>query len=172
MPATARMTAVPVALTMLAAGFTGAISTPDAPTVAPSAAPAGEIRPTPVRVSRSDRRASLSGRSHRALAVKARRHHDGTRPAVASSHDLPAGHATHDWSGVAACESGGDWSINTGNGYYGGLQFSLATWRAMGGHGLPSDAPTSVQIAVAERLLAVQGGGAWPVCGAYLRSVA
>ena len=68
------------------------------------------------------------------------------------------------WDRVAACESGGDWSIDTGNGYYGGLQFSLSTWHAYGGSGSPADASKATQIAVAEKVLAGQGWGAWPVC--------
>ena len=73
------------------------------------------------------------------------------------------------WDKVAACESGGDWSINTGNGYYGGLQFSASTWAAFGGTDYASQAnqaSKSEQIAVAQRTLATQGPGAWPVCGA------
>ena len=72
------------------------------------------------------------------------------------------------WDAVAACESGGDWSINTGNGYYGGLQFSQSTWEANGGQGSASNASKSEQIAVAESVLATQGAGAWPVCGSAL----
>ena len=68
------------------------------------------------------------------------------------------------WDRVAACESGGNWHINTGNGYYGGLQFSLATWRGYGGAGNPAAASKSTQIAIAEKVLAGQGWGAWPVC--------
>ncbi len=68
------------------------------------------------------------------------------------------------WDRVAQCESGGNWNINTGNGYYGGLQFSASTWSAYGGSGLASNASRSQQIAVAERVLAAQGWGAWPVC--------
>ncbi len=75
----------------------------------------------------------------------------------------------HDWDGVAQCESGGNWAINTGNGYYGGLQFTQGTWNANGGTGLASNASKAEQIAVAERVLATQGAGAWPVCGKYLR---
>ena len=70
------------------------------------------------------------------------------------------------WDAIANCESGGDWSTNTGNGYYGGLQFSQSTWAAYGGSGSASDASREEQIAVAERVLAGQGLGAWPVCGA------
>jgi LysM repeat protein len=68
------------------------------------------------------------------------------------------------WDKVAQCESGGNWNINTGNGYYGGLQFSSSTWRAYGGSGSASGASREEQIAVAERVLAAQGWGAWPVC--------
>ena len=69
------------------------------------------------------------------------------------------------WDAIAACESGGNWSINTGNGYYGGLQFNLGTWRANGGSGMPHLASRSEQIRVAENVLHRQGRGAWPVCG-------
>ncbi len=68
------------------------------------------------------------------------------------------------WDRLAACESGGRWNINTGNGYYGGLQFSLSTWRAVGGSGLPSDNTREEQIARAEILLARSGWGQWPAC--------
>jgi resuscitation-promoting factor RpfE len=71
----------------------------------------------------------------------------------------------HNWDAVAACESGGNWAINTGNGYYGGLQFNLGTWRANGGTGLPHQASRSEQIRVAENIASHQGMGAWPVCG-------
>ena len=76
----------------------------------------------------------------------------------------PAAHADTDWDAVAACESGGDWSINTGNGYGGGLQFTDSTWKAFGGSGQPEDASRSQQIQVAEKVKAGQGMGAWPVC--------
>ncbi|MEY9926464.1 nucleoid-associated protein YgaU [Catenulispora sp. GP43] len=72
------------------------------------------------------------------------------------------------WDQVAACESGGNWSINTGNGYYGGLQFSTSSWLAAGGGKYAPRADLATkdqQIAVAENLLASQGPGAWPVCG-------
>jgi cell division septation protein DedD len=68
------------------------------------------------------------------------------------------------WDKVAQCESGGNWSINTGNGYYGGLQFTASTWRAYGGTGMPHQASKATQIAIAEKVLAGQGPGAWPVC--------
>jgi uncharacterized protein YabE (DUF348 family) len=71
------------------------------------------------------------------------------------------------WDRIAACESGGNWHANTGNGYYGGLQFNLGTWRAYGGTSRPDLVSREQQIAVAERVRDASGGyGAWPVCGA------
>ncbi|MFD8012747.1 transglycosylase family protein [Streptomyces sp. NPDC058955] len=78
-----------------------------------------------------------------------------------------------EWDRVAQCESGGNWSINTGNGYYGGLQFSASTWAAYGGTAYAStadQASKSQQIAIAEKVLAGQGKGAWPSCGVGLSS--
>ena len=75
----------------------------------------------------------------------------------------------HDWDGVAQCESGGNWHIDTGNGYYGGLQFTQGTWAANGGTGMASQASKDEQVRVAENVLNSQGQGAWPVCGKYLR---
>ena len=69
------------------------------------------------------------------------------------------------WDAVAACESGGNWSTATGNGYYGGLQFTMGTWHANGGSGSPSQASREEQIRVAENVLRTQGIRAWPVCG-------
>src|ERR1700741_4516062 len=86
-----------------------------------------------------------------------------------------AGHASaatdEQWDAVAGCESGGNWAINTGNGYHGGLQFSSGTWAAHGGGEFAPSANMATkeeQIAVAERVLATQGKGAWPVCGGPL----
>src|SRR5690349_962584 len=73
------------------------------------------------------------------------------------------------WDRVAACESGGNWSINTGNGFYGGLQFSRSTWSGFGGGAYAAyahQASKAEQIAVAQKVLKVQGPGAWPTCGA------
>lgn len=76
-----------------------------------------------------------------------------------------------DWDRLAQCESNGDWQINTGNGYHGGLQFSPSTWNAYGGQEFAPyayQATREQQIAVAERTLAGQGWGAWPACSASL----
>jgi len=73
------------------------------------------------------------------------------------------------WDALARCESGGNWAINTGNGYYGGLQFNLGTWRAYGGTGYPHQNSRETQIAVASRLRDATGGyGSWPSCSSSL----
>ncbi len=77
------------------------------------------------------------------------------------------------WDRLADCESGDghghpNWAANTGNGFYGGLQFVLSTWTANGGTGMPNQASREQQISVAERVLASQGWGAWPACSAQL----
>jgi nucleoid-associated protein YgaU len=89
---------------------------------------------------------------------------------------MMAGSASADsvnWTAIANCESSGNWAADTGNGFYGGLQFTESTWLAYGGGSYaqyPYDASESAQISVAESVLAGQGIGAWPVCGAYADS--
>ena len=89
-------------------------------------------------------------------------------PPSASTPPPPASSGSGVWDRLAQCESGGDWSINTGNGYYGGLQFSQSSWNAAGGSGNPASASREEQIRVAENLLGMQGWGAWPSCSAQL----
>lgn len=72
------------------------------------------------------------------------------------------------WDDLAQCESGGDWHINTGNGYYGGLQFSLASWRNVGGSGYPHEHSRETQIEMGKRLYAQGGWGHWPACSEKL----
>jgi ABC-type transport system substrate-binding protein len=72
------------------------------------------------------------------------------------------------WDRLAQCESTSNWQINTGNGFYGGLQFTMSTWRGFGGQGMPHHASRAQQIAVAERVLAAQGWNAWPACSRKL----
>lgn len=92
---------------------------------------------------------------------------------IATGGALMAGPAAHAaspaaWDQVAQCESGGNWQINTGNGYYGGLQFSGQTWNGYGGGEFAATADQATrdqQIQVAERVLEGQGAGAWPNCG-------
>lgn len=71
------------------------------------------------------------------------------------------------WDAIAQCESGGNWHINTGNGYYGGLQFNLQTWRGTGGTGYPHEHSREEQIHRAEILYASRGVQPWPTCGKY-----
>ena len=94
----------------------------------------------------------------------------GTKPKTPTGEttDPPVGD-TSAWDRIAECESGGNWSINSGNGYYGGLQFNHSTWVAYGGDAYASNAhlaSKAQQIAIAEKVKADRGGyGAWPVCG-------
>jgi LysM repeat protein len=101
----------------------------------------------------------------------------GVTGAAIAAPLLAAGNASAataaEWDAVAQCESGGNWAINTGNGFYGGLQFTNSTWAAYGGTAYAARADLAgkaQQIAVAEKVLAGQGKGAWPVCGKGLSS--
>ncbi|KUN37773.1 transglycosylase [Streptomyces longwoodensis] len=108
------------------------------------------------RPSKATRAAALAGVTGVAIAA----------PLMAAGNASAA--TASEWDAVAQCESGGNWSINTGNGYYGGLQFSASTWAAYGGTAYASTADKaskSQQIEIAEKVLASQGKGAWPVCG-------
>ncbi|HCU94758.1 MAG TPA: hypothetical protein DHU96_19475 [Actinobacteria bacterium] len=90
-------------------------------------------------------------------------------PAATGAGPAPGSSGGVNWSAIAACESGGNWSTNTGNGFYGGLQFTQQTWQAYGGSQYAASANQATpaqQIAVAQRVVAGQGIGAWPVCGA------
>ncbi|GAA0907803.1 transglycosylase family protein [Streptomyces thermoalcalitolerans] len=111
------------------------------------------------RPSRPTRAVRLAGVTGAAVAA----------PLLASGNASAA--TASEWEAVARCESGGNWSINTGNGYYGGLQFAASTWAAFGGTAYAPRADLATkeqQMAVAEKVLAVQGKGAWPVCGKVL----
>jgi uncharacterized protein YabE (DUF348 family) len=82
-----------------------------------------------------------------------------------------ASNVSGSWAALAKCESGGNWAINTGNGYYGGLQFSLSSWQGVGGTqyaAYPHQATPAQQIAAAEKLRASGGWGHWPACSAKL----
>jgi LysM repeat protein len=93
--------------------------------------------------------------------------HRSSQPASAPQQSsVPAGGTV--WDRLAQCESGGNWSINTGNGFYGGLQFTQSSWHAAGGSGSPQNASRAEQIRVAERLQQMQGWGAWPTCSAKI----
>ena len=116
----------------------------------------------PSRITRSSmvtRAAVTTGATAVALAA----------PAIGITDSAQA--ATGPWDALAKCESGGNWHINTGNGFYGGLQFTTSTWRAYGGGSYASRADLATreaQIAVAEKVLDGQGWGAWPACSAKL----
>ena len=87
--------------------------------------------------------------------------------ATSSGYNDPSNPAA--WDRIARCESGGNWSLSTGNGYYGGLQFSLSSWHAVGGTGYPHQASRETQIAMAQRLYHSGGGWThWPACSRKL----
>ncbi|WP_305852279.1 transglycosylase family protein [Blastococcus sp. PRF04-17] len=117
------------------------------------------------------RSALVALQEQRAAAQQATRQAPPRTPSAPAPSPPPPVRTGHDWDAVAMCESGGNWSINTGNGYYGGLQFSQSTWDAFGGqtYAPRADLATkSEQITVAERVLVGQGPGAWPTCGRNL----
>ncbi len=90
---------------------------------------------------------------------------------LASTYDSASAATSHTWNRLAQCESGGNWHINTGNGFYGGVQFTSGTWRAYGGGKFASRADLASraeQIVIAERVLKGQGWGAWPACSRKL----
>jgi resuscitation-promoting factor RpfA len=90
---------------------------------------------------------------------------------VSSSIGTADAATTHTWDRLAGCESGGNWHINTGNGFYGGVQFTQSTWRAYGGSRYAARADLATkeqQITIAERVLRSQGWGAWPACSQRL----
>ena len=88
--------------------------------------------------------------------------------ATAANAAVPTATSASTWDALAQCESGGNWAINTGNGFSGGLQFTPQTWAGFGGTGSPENASRAQQIAVAEKVQATQGWGAWPACAAKL----
>lgn len=112
----------------------------------------------------------MSGKHRRFIPHRRRRAVTVTGATLAAG-GLLAGTASAapdvNWDAVAACESGGNWATNTGNGFYGGLQYTLSTWHANGGAGNPASASREQQISVAQHVLATQGIGAWPVCGRH-----
>jgi len=91
---------------------------------------------------------------------------------AAATMSMPAANAVDGatWDALAQCESGGNWSINTGNGFYGGLQFTQQSWNGVGMSGSPANATRAQQIEAGERLLAIQGWGAWPACSVAAQS--
>ena len=101
---------------------------------------------------------------HAAVKHHAKPKHHAVKHAAVKHHTSSVAYGV--WDRIAACESGGNWHANTGNGYYGGLQFTVSSWRAVGGTGRPDQASRETQITMAERLQRLQGWGAWPVCSA------
>jgi resuscitation-promoting factor RpfB len=89
-------------------------------------------------------------------------------PPVTHAPKVPDASADATWDQLARCETGGNWSANTGNGYYGGLQFSEATWHHLGGTGLPHEHSRATQIEMGKKLHAQRGWAPWPGCARKL----
>lgn len=106
-----------------------------------------------------ERQARREARLARAAAAEAAARSYSSSPALSSSLN---------WAALRDCESNGNYAINTGNGYYGAYQFSLSTWRAMGGSGYPHLASPAEQDRLAQKLYDAAGASPWPVCGARL----
>lgn len=102
---------------------------------------------------------------HAEQEAAAKAEEERKKAAAAASTAVPSGSV---WDRLAQCESHGNWHINTGNGYYGGLQFNLQTWQAYGGTGYPHEHSRATQIAVAEKLRAARGFQPWPHCSRKL----
>jgi hypothetical protein len=139
-----------------------AVGTPDpVPRYAGTPRPKRTVAATPRHVAPSDTRRATEPR--RTTSTPTRRPTPATRTSRPADLDV----SSWPWDALAECESGGDWHVNTGNGYYGGLQFTMQTWLAYGGgrYAARADLATrSQQIAVAIQTQAGQGWGAWPVC--------
>ena len=128
-----------------------------------------EARRADARRAAARRAAAAQRAAERAAARQAAQQQQQPTAAPAPSQAPSAASGAVNWDAIAQCESGGNWSINTGNGYYGGLQFTQQTWEAYGGlsYAPRADlASRAAQIAVAEKVYAAGGLGAWPVCGA------
>jgi uncharacterized protein YabE (DUF348 family) len=102
---------------------------------------------------------------HEIVEVGTKERPEPSEPAPSTSSGANFAGGSTVWDQLAQCESGGNWAINTGNGYYGGLQFSLSTWRAYGGPGYPHQQSRETQIAIATKVRDANGGyGSWPHC--------
>jgi resuscitation-promoting factor RpfE len=160
-----------------AAGFVPAPDAPPAPDAgpAPDAPPAPDAGPAPDAPPAPDAGPAPDAPPPPAPDAPAPPAPDAPPPPAPPADDAPAPAPAPakapikaysvNWDAIAACESGGNWGISTGNGYSGGLQFTPSTWRANGGSGSASGASRDEQIRVAENVLRTQGIGAWPVCG-------
>lgn len=114
------------------------------------------------------KKATLSTAARRGVTLAAVSAATLALSATAANAATPTATSASTWDSLAQCESGGNWSTNTGNGFSGGLQFTPQTWAAYGGTGSPQNASRTQQIAVAEKVQASQGWGAWPACSAKL----
>lgn len=153
---------------LTAADDRSSTSTSAAPTTTPAPPPSEAVAPTTTAAPTTTTTAAPAPK------VVALRSSPPTTQAPAPPPPPPAPARRGDpndpatWDQLAQCESGGNWSIDTGNGYYGGLQFSLATWQDYGGTGYPHHASKATQITIGKKLQAAKGWSAWPGCARRL----
>ena len=117
---------------------------------------------------RRSARHAKPGRAAPALAAAALTGGLAVADATLAASAASAGGSVAQFERLASCESGGNWSISTGNGYYGGLQFNLATWRGVGMDGYPHQASKAQQIAAGQKLHSQRGWKPWPSCSRKL----
>jgi hypothetical protein len=143
---------------------TGTAAAPGAaPTTTTTAAPAPTTTVAPRRTVQAPAAAAPAAAAPAAAAPAATPVAAGAAPSTSGfAYGDPADPAT--WDRLAQCEAGGNWATNTGNGYYGGLQFSASSWHGVGGTGLPHQNTREVQIEMGRRLQARAGWGQWPAC--------
>jgi hypothetical protein len=134
-------------------------STTAAPTTSTTAAPTTTVAPAPTTTAAPVRRVAAARPTTTAPPTT-------QAPPPTYGYGDPNDPAS--WDRMAQCEAGGNWAANTGNGYYGGLQFSLSTWQSYGGTGYPHQASKATQIEIGKRLQAAKGWGAWPGCAREL----
>lgn len=166
--AAAAITGGVAALLLAGPASTDAPAPRPAPTVTVTATPT----PAPTVTTTTTATATATATATRTVRVPGPRVTVTERVTRRASRDhqrttAPAAPSGTVWDRLAACESSGDWHANTGNGFYGGVQFTLSSWRGVGGTAYaprPDLATRSEQIAAAKRLLALQGWGAWPAC--------
>lgn len=152
-------TAAPTTTEAPTSSTTVAVPTTEAATTSTTAAPTATTATAPVRALAVAKPTTTTAPPTTAPPTT-------QAPAPSGVNGDPNDPAT--WDRMASCEAGGNWAANTGNGYYGGLQFSLSTWQRYGGTGYPHQASKATQIEVGKRLQAAEGWAAWPSCSREL----
>jgi hypothetical protein len=151
--------------------LTAPVAPTTAPTVAPTAPPSSvAVAPAPTTTSTPQPTTTSVASVAKVVARQSPPATQAPAPTTTSPPKPRPGDPNDPatWDRLAQCEASGNWSTNTGNGYYGGLQFSLTSWQRFGGTGYPHEASKATQISIGKRLQAADGWGAWPGCARHL----